>query len=135
MNKFLLLSFSLLVVLSGCATKHYGRQGDLTQFERVSLSCREIDLELAKVEGFLQNISNESSFDGRSVASFLGDFGIGNIMKRNAAKKSAEKRKKSLLENRAAKHCGEADTVIPAKVETAPREPSPKAGGTTKPKQ
>ena len=29
--------------LSGCATKHYGRQENLTQYEAVTLSCREIE--------------------------------------------------------------------------------------------
>ncbi|MFY0014716.1 hypothetical protein ABTP72_19680, partial [Acinetobacter baumannii] len=41
-----LLGAVMLVSLSvaGCATKNYGRQPELTDFERQTMSCREIDL-------------------------------------------------------------------------------------------
>ncbi|HCK4788280.1 TPA: hypothetical protein N0H43_006716, partial [Pseudomonas aeruginosa] len=37
--------------VAGCSTKNYGRQPELTDFERQTMSCREIDLEQAKVQG------------------------------------------------------------------------------------
>ncbi|WP_208600731.1 hypothetical protein [Pseudomonas graminis] len=80
------------VALAGCSTKNYGRQPDLTSFEKTSLSCREIDLEQAKVKGFIQHVNQESGFDGRSVLSFLGDFGIGNTMEKHNALASATTR-------------------------------------------
>ena len=91
--------------LTGCATKNYGRQGDLTSFERVTLTCREIELEEARVNGFIQHVDDESSFSGRSVLSFLGDFGIGNVMEKSSALESAEKRLASLQAARE-KTCG-----------------------------
>lgn len=81
---------------SGCATKNYGRQGELTDYERQSMTCREIEIERAKMQGYLAHITKESKFDGRSVLSFLGDFGIGNIMERTAAIKTAEARSAQL---------------------------------------
>ena len=49
-NKILLASLLLMLVgIQGCATKTYGRQGTLTNYEKDSMSCREIDLEIAKV--------------------------------------------------------------------------------------
>ncbi|XKM14260.1 hypothetical protein RCS94_03585 [Orbaceae bacterium ac157xtp] len=34
MNKIVLLGAIIAIGLSGCATKNYGRQGELTQYER-----------------------------------------------------------------------------------------------------
>jgi hypothetical protein len=56
------------------------------------MSCREIELEQAKVRGFGQHIDKESEFDGRSVLAFLGDFGIGNAIEKEAAVDSAKQR-------------------------------------------
>jgi hypothetical protein len=94
-----------VTVLAGCATKTYGRQGDLTSFEQSSMTCREIDLEEAKVQGFIQHVDDESSFSGRSVLSFMGDFGIGNTMEKSAALDSANKRLKALQAARQARNC------------------------------
>lgn len=91
--------------LAGCATKNYGRQGELTDFEKSSMTCREIELEEAKVQGFLRHVEKESEFDARSVLSFLGDFGIGNLMEKDAAVKSANTRLASLQSLRAQRNC------------------------------
>ena len=50
---FLATSVLVLVSIQGCATKTYGRQGTLTSYEKDSMTCREIDLETAKVRGFI----------------------------------------------------------------------------------
>jgi hypothetical protein len=86
----------LTVSLTGCATKHYGRQGILTNYEKSSMDCKEIGLELAKVNGYIRGVDEESGFDARSVLSFATDFGIGNVMEKRAALKSAKKRKLAL---------------------------------------
>ena len=101
-----LLSLILLsAALAGCATKHYGRQGTITNHEKTTLTCREIALELAKTDGFINQVHTESQFDTRSVLSFLGDWGIGNVMERNAALKSAKERKASLEALSERGHC------------------------------
>ncbi len=89
----------------GCATKHYGRQGTLTDYEKTSMSCREIDLEMAKVRGFTDHVNKESEFSGRDVLAILGDFGIGNSMERGAAIKSANSRLEALQELKTSKGC------------------------------
>lgn len=94
-----------LVSAVGCATKNYGRQGELTEFERRNLTCREIVLDQAKVQGYLSSIEKESEFDGRSVLSFLGDLGIGNVMEKNAAVRAASIRNAQLQDLSAAKNC------------------------------
>lgn len=90
--RYFWISAVSLVLVTGCSTKNYGRQGELTQYEKETMSCREIELEEAKVHGFLQHVDKESQFDGRSVLSFLGDFGIGNTMEKNSALESANTR-------------------------------------------
>lgn len=94
-----------ILLVSGCATKHYGRQGTLTSYEKNTMACREIDLEIAKTRGFIDQVNTESEFSGRDVLAILGDFGIGNSMERGAALKSANARIKELEELKVAKGC------------------------------
>ena len=95
-----------VLLVQGCATKTYGRQGTLTGFEKDTMSCREIDLEIAKTRGFIDQVNKESAFSGRDVLAILGDFGIGNSMEKSAALESANKRSEQLAELRTTKKCG-----------------------------
>lgn len=101
----------LVFSISGCATKTYGRQPTLTSYEKTTLTCREIDLEQAKVQGFLDRVDDESSFDGRSVLSFLGDFGVGNVMEKSSAVDSANKRMSQLSSAKSQKGCSYASAA------------------------
>lgn len=101
-----LAAAAIILLAPGCATKNYGRQGELTSYEQGTLSCREIDLETAKAHGFLSHVEKESQFDGRSVLSFLGDFGIGNLMERSSAVESATARLAQLQDLRIQRGCG-----------------------------
>ncbi|MGU7838690.1 hypothetical protein ACV22V_04360 [Burkholderia sp. AW33-5] len=124
-----LAALAALLVLAGCATKNYGRMGSLTDYERNTMSCREIDLEIARVDGFMSHVDKESEFDGRSVLSFLGDFGIGNVMEKDAAMKSASDRRQALDSLRSSKQCGYATTTpIPSMGAAAPGAASATAG-------
>jgi hypothetical protein len=93
------------ITLQGCATKHYGRQGTLSSFEENTMTCREIDLEMAKVRGFIDHVNKESEFSGKDVLAVLGDFGIGNSMERGAAIESANNRLDALRALKSNKHC------------------------------
>lgn len=109
-----------VIALTGCATKNYGRQGELTDYERQTMTCREIALEEAKVMGFLDHVDKESEFDGRSVLSFLGDFGIGNLMEKDNAIKSANTRLRQLKEVSTQKGCGQ-EPLSPQAAEHNPK--------------
>ncbi len=98
-------SFALLAGLGGCATKNHGRVTPLSSMEKTSLQCREIDIEISKVQAFLVQISENSKIDGRSVLGFLGDFGIGNSMERSAAEESAKQRLDELTALRTERNC------------------------------
>lgn len=106
MKKIILILASVLLA-AGCATKNYGRQGEITKFEEETLSCREIAIESAKVQGFINHVNKESEFDGRDVLAILGDFGIGNAMERDAAMKSANTRLDRLHALRRTKNCSD----------------------------
>ena len=95
----------MLALIQGCATKTYGRQGALTSYEKDSMTCREIDLDLAKTRGFVDHVNKESEFSGRDVLAMMGDFGIGNNMEKSAALESANKRIEQLRDLRNAKKC------------------------------
>jgi len=108
------LAYTILIVTSiqGCATKTYGRQSSLTTFEKTTMSCREIDLEIAKTRGFIDHVNKEAEFSGRDVLAFLGDFGIGNNLERTAALESANTRISDLEKQRQANEC-DATTAQP----------------------
>lgn len=89
---------------SGCATKRFGRQTELSAVEQRELTCREIDIEIAKTHAFIDQV-NKDGFDGRDMLGILGDFGIGNSMERSDALKSAERRLSQLEEIRRMKNC------------------------------
>lgn len=99
------------LVMTGCATKRYGRAQPLSSFEESEYSCRELQLEIHKVEAFEDHIRQEAKIDGRSVLGFLGDFGIGNAMERADAEESARVRKEQL---RALQHAKQCTATLPA---------------------
>lgn len=90
----------------GCATKNYGRHGLLTDYEKETLTCREIKLEISKLEGFINYVSESSTtIDGREILAFLGDLGIGNAIEASAARESATNRIAQLHELSVYKEC------------------------------
>jgi hypothetical protein len=93
------------VTLSGCATKRYGRLQPLTGAERVAYTCRDVDIEIAKVGAFQQQVVEGAQFNMASVLGILGDYGIGNSMERGAAEASAARRMKELNDLKAEKGC------------------------------
>lgn len=101
----LVTAIASVLFVQGCATKTYGRQGALTTYEKDTLTCREIDLEVARTRGFVEHVNKESQFSGRDVLAILGDLGIGNSLERSAALESANTRIEQLRDLRAAKKC------------------------------
>lgn len=98
----------LLAAAAGCATKTYGRLGELTRFERDTMNCREIALDRARTQGFIERVQTESRFSGKDVLAFMGDFGIGNSMEKSAAMVSATARLRQLDDLASDKKCSSA---------------------------
>lgn len=90
----------------GCATKHYGRQINLTNYEKEKLECKDIKLELEKASGLINYVRKESStIDGKEILAFLGDFGVGNLIESESAQESAMIRIDELRELQVQKGC------------------------------
>jgi len=91
--------------LPGCATKGYGRLQPLTGVERASYTCRDIEIEIAKVQSFQTQVAEGAQFNMASVLGILGDYGIGNSMERHAAEASAARRLQDLNDIKAQRGC------------------------------
>lgn len=103
----ILLAASALAT-TACATKRYGRLAPLSSAETNAYDCKDIALELAKIQAFEDQIADEAGVDGRSALGFLGDFGIGNKMERDDAEKSARERRQQLEALQASQRCSTA---------------------------
>lgn len=104
-NALMIIAATAVVATTGCATKRYGRVQPLTGLEMQAYTCREIDLEIAKVQAFQQQIAEGAEFNAASALGILGDFGIGNSMERGSAEKSAAIRLGQLRNLHAQKGC------------------------------
>jgi hypothetical protein len=102
----LIVGVGALLLLSGCATQHFGRVQTLTGAERDHLSCEQIDIEIAKVDGFVNDVNKQKAESGgKAFLGYMGDFGIGNSMEYNDAMKSATTRKAQLQDLKQEKQC------------------------------
>lgn len=105
MHKILMPALAVALVTTGCATKRYGRVQPLSGVEKVAYTCRDIEIEVAKVEAFQQQVAEGAKFNVASVLGFLGDYGIGNSMERGGADRSALRRLNELKSLRAERGC------------------------------
>lgn len=91
--------------LAGCATKRYPIATELSAVEQSELDCRELGIELAKVEEMQAKIADTAEVDWRSGAAFLADFGIGNAMAKSEAEKALSMRRSSIRAAQVNKDC------------------------------
>lgn len=105
----------VMLGLAGCATKQYSRAQPVSSYEAQQYTCRDIRLELAKVDAFDEQIRQQAKFSAMSVASFLGDFGIGNVAARHSAENSSAQRRAELNGLAASKGCDttKANVLVP----------------------
>jgi len=99
----------LLVTLFvfGCATQRYGRLQNVTEAEKKTLTCENIEVESQKAQEFIKTITDkDNEFTGRDVLGFLGDFGVGNSMEYTDAIQSGTDRASQLNILKSEKGCG-----------------------------
>ncbi|CAN1564644.1 hypothetical protein MCEMIH15_02841 [Caulobacteraceae bacterium] len=65
-----------VMALGACATKRYPIATPLSSSEISQMNCRELNLEIIRAEQVQVQISNTAQMDWRSVAGFLGDYGM-----------------------------------------------------------
>ena len=116
-RKVLLLGALALTAtsLSACATKQYPIATELSATEVSLMDCRELILEDARTEEMQLKINETASTDWRSVAGFLGDYGIGNALAKTEAEKALSQRRASIKTALVNKNC------IPAVGATPPQ--------------
>jgi hypothetical protein len=99
------LLISAVSLSAACATKRYPMATPLGSAERAAMNCRELELELIRSEEVKKQIVNTAEMDWRSVAGFLGDYGIGNAMAKNDAEKALSNRIESIRVAQIQKDC------------------------------
>lgn len=91
--------------ISACATKRYPIATELSPAEASAMTCRELTLEEAKIETAQAQITETGETDWRSVAGFLGDFGLGNAMAKSEAEAALSARKQSVIAAKVQSDC------------------------------
>ena len=69
------------------------------------MDCDDLALELLRAEQVRTQISETAEMDWRSVAGFLGDYGIGNAMAKNEAEEALNQRIATIRSAQATKGC------------------------------
>lgn len=113
-------SLATLLFLVGCATKDYGRQSSLSDYEKEAMSCQDIDQEMNRVVAFVKRVKNGA--DDRHGVEFVSEMEnrwIGNTLERSAAVESANSRMIQLWALRDGKKC---NSPAPAEAQTFPLE-------------
>lgn len=107
--KCTLLISAITIFMTACATKRYPICTPMSSAEASLMTCRDLEIELVKLEEMENKIKETGEFDGKTVLGFLGDFGIGNAMAKSEAKTALEERRKSICEAQKTKGCIKTD--------------------------
>lgn len=105
MRLVILSCMAAAFMTSGCATKRYPMATMATPVEMGLLNCRELAIELARVDAVDMQIRDTANLDWRSVAAFLNDFGIGNVMSRSDADRAVAQRRAAVTTQQAQQGC------------------------------
>lgn len=106
-----LVALATFAAVTGCATKRYPIATNLSAVEQRALNCRELAIELAKTDEVEAKIIDTATTDWRSVAGFLGDYGIGNAMAKSEAAKALSERRMSIKATQVERGCSDAAIV------------------------
>lgn len=103
--KVLAISLIALSLASGCATKNYPIEGYMMPGEADALTCRELYLKQIEAQGIRNKIQDTANTNWRSVAAFLQDYGIGNLMARRDADRAITQRINEITMAQSRKGC------------------------------
>ncbi len=92
-------------LITGCATKNYPVEGYMMPAEAEALTCRELYLKQVEAQGVRDKIQDTANTNWRSVAAFLNDYGIGNLMARKDADRAITQRINQITSAQARKGC------------------------------
>lgn len=95
----------LALAVSACATKRYPIATELSQAEMELMDCDDLALELIRAEQIHHQIVETAETDWRSIAGFLGDYGIGNAMAKSEADRALSERQQTIRTAQARQGC------------------------------
>ncbi|MFC0633261.1 hypothetical protein [Brevundimonas balnearis] len=98
-------ALGVAVMASGCATKRYPIATAWSQAEAEVMDCNQLRLEMIRARQVETQIAETADFDWRSVAGFLGDYGIGNAMAKSDADRAIRQRIAGIQEAQREKNC------------------------------
>ncbi|HJW26531.1 MAG TPA: hypothetical protein VJ576_16670 [Rhodocyclaceae bacterium] len=101
------------LALQGCATKEFGRQGALSDYERGAMSCRDIEMEMTRVVGFVEYVNKSTAHQWYDVPAALENRWIGNTREKSAALDSANTRMVQLWTLHDNKKCNDGVAMQP----------------------
>lgn len=117
------------VALGACATKRYPVATPLSSSEASLMTCRELAIEEERIETTRTQIADTAQTDWRSIAGFLGDYGIGNAMARSEADAALQRRSETIRTAQTSRRCSgpnEPDsTPAPTAAEAPVQPPAP----------
>jgi hypothetical protein len=96
---------AISIGVAGCATKRYPIATPLSEAEIELMDCDDLRLELVRTEQVQHQITETAQTDWRSVAGFLGDYGIGNAMAKSEAETALSERMQSIRAAQARRGC------------------------------
>ncbi|OLF74009.1 hypothetical protein AWH62_07630 [Maricaulis sp. W15] len=107
MKKYLIagVAVAMAVSISACATKRYPIATPLSAAEIELMDCNDLQLEIVRTEQVQHQITETAETDWRSVAGFLGDYGIGNAMAKSEAETALSERLQSIRAAQARHGC------------------------------
>lgn len=105
MRKIVLCATTVALLLGGCATKRYPIATPLSSTEAQLMTCRELAIEADRIESTRTQITNTAQTDWRSVAGFLGDYGIGNAMAKSEAEAALQNRSQTVHDAQTRRGC------------------------------
>lgn len=92
MRTTIVIACAAALALSACATKRYPIATPFSAAEASAMDCDGLRLELIRAEQMQLQITQTAETDWRSIAGFLGDYGIGNAMAKSEAERALAER-------------------------------------------
>lgn len=113
MKTSLIVSVAVIcIALTACSTKRYPMEAQLSEQEIAFMDCRDLHREYLRGQNLRLQVADTARTDWRSVAGFMGDWGIGNYMARSEAESALEHRMTSIRLAQQEKGC-EVDYGVP----------------------
>lgn len=100
-----IIVFVSVVALTACATKRYPIAVPLSASEAEVMTCKDLQIEMARLDEVEHQINETSEFDTRTVLGGLGDLGIGNRMAQNEARAALTERRSNVRDAQVRKGC------------------------------